>query len=119
MLCLPLGGFAQEDQSPSNRTNTVNGELKSSSTSSFDVNGDNIVSIQDAALVIAYLKGDLPEGNTYNCDVNNDGKVSVADIKAIVDKILNLVATIPVGGSNDDPDAPGTASSKETILTEE
>lgn len=52
-----------------------------------DVNGDGVVSMKDAMLMISYLLGQIPAiFNLDVADLNGDGIVSVTDISILLDK---------------------------------
>ena len=55
-----------------------------------DANGDNVVTIADAVMVVSYLvNGVVPEGFNFNqADVDGSGTVDATDLRAIVDMIL-------------------------------
>ena len=54
-----------------------------------DVNGDDVVSIEDITVLIDYLlSGNEDIINPYAADVNGDGSISIADVTALIDLLL-------------------------------
>ena len=52
-----------------------------------DINGDNIINIQDIVLTVNLVMGG--EYNWFDADLNSDGVTNVLDIVQIVNIILN------------------------------
>ena len=55
-----------------------------------DVNGDSLVNISDATMLINYiLTGNVPGINLSAADVNNDGLVNISDATKLISYVLN------------------------------
>lgn len=67
--------------------------IKSNSEVYGDINGDNVVSIQDATVIQKYLSDqiELSDGQIRLADVNKDGAVTVTDATLIQKYIADLV----------------------------
>ena len=53
-----------------------------------DVNGDGVIDIMDASLLVDYLLAGAGNVNLSAADVNGDGEVSVGDAAMLVDYLL-------------------------------
>ena len=57
-----------------------------------DVNGDHVVDITDATMLINYLLSNDPTGinmENANCDLSEDGKVDITDATTLINYLLN------------------------------
>lgn len=58
-----------------------------------DANGDGVVSIEDALLVMRYALNMLPEGSVIGialCDMNNDGSIDLIDAAMVTRLAINI-----------------------------
>ena len=56
-----------------------------------DVNGDELIDINDVTDLIDYLLGQSPDGfNPVNADVDQDEEISINDVTALIDMLLGL-----------------------------
>ena len=57
-----------------------------------DINGDNLVNIQDIIFLINYiLNADEPDENQFlAADINDDGVLNIQDIVLIINTILGI-----------------------------
>ena len=60
------------------------------STLSGDVDGDDVVSISDVAVLVDFLLNGNADGVILgNADCDHDGEIGIADVSVLIDSLLN------------------------------
>ena len=86
----PLRPNALTDLYVTNANKRKLGEFDQPSVEPGDVNGDDIINIDDVTFLIDML---LSSGNiTEGADVNSDGNINIDDVTALIDKLLTVGA---------------------------
>ncbi|SHJ92524.1 SpoIID/LytB domain protein [Anaerobranca californiensis DSM 14826] len=81
---------------------TVDGNFKDSITVNVykygDVNGDGVVNVSDAIIILKYIVGDHPKSDLLYAagDVNGDGRIDVSDAILILQRTVGSIDKFPV-----------------------